>query len=846
MKVRISGVCFTLVLVASLLAVAGCGDNGNSKKEHFVPVPATVAPPPDNVYQLSPTPTATRLRAAQAALGKGGMVESIGGDVDKINGWFGINITGASNAASAPKAVAFRIASNGALHSMAVYSSGDVYDSDSDTKPLSWLGALRNWEESENAPRGTPQPPAGAWTELSEWSKDYSDGKANHIYDHVYVYRLNTNSKKYDWYLFFQQPYIRPYYYDPHCKGDILGKCGWYNKNLTITESFYQGGADLYDWSPTSTKTNSTVSVSVGGGLSDNTPAASASFSTSYSQSSVTTSDESRPNDNVAEWNEQFNHTGCFQHTPDTSRAGFQSYNAAIYKFPASSDVVSSPTIKINAKWEFWRGAGFRCNQTYSNPLIFILPHAIHPPLLSVTRTALRVAPGSGGSAIFTVNARIPDSGYGLNWKIVNAHPTWLNLSQTSGSGTATITVTAEPNAPIGSVATLNIDTDPPNAAPQVRKGPLQVQVTVVKKGAFEDTGVLVTGGFDNAGMPLASAERYDPRIKSFVPEGSMTTPRARQIQVTLPSGNILVAGGVTDAHHTPTKSAELFNLDTGTFGAVGNMTTPRRSARAVLLHNGKVLIVGGIIGTSSADATATAELYDPKTKTFSATGSMTTAREYPTATRLESGDVLVAGGEGSDGKALQSAEVYNPRTGKFSSVGDMTTARFEDTSTLTLIGGEVLIAGGYGDKYQVLKSAEVFNPATRKFTSTLLPMCEARANFTATLLTHGDWKGNVLAVGGEQSGDPVKYLDTTGQYASGIGFPCGSMPRPKLPMAMAYQTATLMTQGAQAGELLYVGGHGAGGRLNAAEVLDEKALKFTPVGGMSTARADAGVSEIR
>src|SRR5215831_18025569 len=79
---------------------------------------------------------------------------------------------------------------------------------------------------------------------------------------------------------------------------------------------------------------------------------------------------------------------------------------------------------------------------------------------------------------------------------------------------------------------------------------------------------------------------------------------------------------------------------------ATGSMGTARSQYTATLLPNGKVLVAGGYNGSYLSSA----ELYDPGTGTWTATGSMGTARRGHTATLLPNGKVLVAGGfNGSD-----------------------------------------------------------------------------------------------------------------------------------------------------------------------------------------------------
>jgi hypothetical protein len=84
------------------------------------------------------------------------------------------------------------------------------------------------------------------------------------------------------------------------------------------------------------------------------------------------------------------------------------------------------------------------------------------------------------------------------------------------------------------------------------------------------------------------------------------------------------------------------------------------------------VLVAGG---TNSSGDLSSAELYDPATGTFSSTGSMNVARNSQTATLLQNGQVLMAGGATCCNNGCcpgGSAELFNPDTGVFSNTGSM------------------------------------------------------------------------------------------------------------------------------------------------------------------------------
>ena len=61
-------------------------------------------------------------------------------------------------------------------------------------------------------------------------------------------------------------------------------------------------------------------------------------------------------------------------------------------------------------------------------------------------------------------------------------------------------------------------------------------------------------------------------------------------------------------------------------------------------------------------------------------TGSMTSARQEHTATLLNNGNVLVAGGVNLGG-VLASAELYDPATGTFTATGSMISVGYDHTA---------------------------------------------------------------------------------------------------------------------------------------------------------------------
>jgi hypothetical protein len=246
-------------------------------------------------------------------------------------------------------------------------------------------------------------------------------------------------------------------------------------------------------------------------------------------------------------------------------------------------------------------------------------------------------------------------------------------------------------------------------------------------------------------------------------------------VAVRLGDGRVLITGGREQRPNGMTvlrsQAAEIYESDPNRFTPTGSMSDARAGHTATLLNDGRVLVVGGIDASDGFDNLATAELYDPATAKFTPTGSVAQGRAHHTATLLNDGRVLIAGGYGGGTLSLKSAEIYDPATGRFTATGSMAVARRDATATL-LTNGLVLIAGGL-DQYatSALASAELYDPATGRFTATG-SMAAARSSFASMGLEDG----RVLVGGGKNTaGSALKSAEA---YDPGTGkfSPAGSM----------------------------------------------------------------------
>ena len=180
------------------------------------------------------------------------------------------------------------------------------------------------------------------------------------------------------------------------------------------------------------------------------------------------------------------------------------------------------------------------------------------------------------------------------------------------------------------------------------------------------DGKVLVVGGFSDTLGAIASAELFDPGTGTWTSAPGMVQPRFAHTATLLSDGRVLVVGGsIAGGSFQPTASAELYEPGTGAWTAAGSMKMPRVYAAATLMPDGSVLLAGGFSGTSNNEPAGpmAAELFDPTSGSWTVTNPMTQARTLPTATLLADGTVLVTGGRARPvlAGAIASAELYDP-----------------------------------------------------------------------------------------------------------------------------------------------------------------------------------------
>jgi N-acetylneuraminic acid mutarotase len=334
---------------------------------------------------------------------------------------------------------------------------------------------------------------------------------------------------------------------------------------------------------------------------------------------------------------------------------------------------------------------------------------------------------------------------------------------------------------------------------------------------------VLVAGGGVSA-EDRVSVEIYDPVGGIWSPADEMTYRRVGHVGVLLPSpwNKVLVAG--RKGTNVP---CELFDIDSKTWKTTGSLNRGGRGVGTmVLLPCGEPMIIGG---WSENGTERSCERYNPDDETWEYTDSMKVPRHHSSSGILVTGKVLAVGCWAGVQPDDRGVEIYDPSEPSWETKGILLKARKAHTVTpLPIISTEncstnVLIVGGEDGNGVALNSCELYNYA---FKRTLFagPLNEARTHHATILFPPDISPSKVITIGGKNSGGPIKSCEIYNIADDEWTF-TDSMNTPRFD-----HTATLLGDG----RILVTGGEGAG-ILNSCEIYSGDS--WTEISPMSTRR---------
>jgi hypothetical protein len=252
----------------------------------------------------------------------------------------------------------------------------------------------------------------------------------------------------------------------------------------------------------------------------------------------------------------------------------------------------------------------------------------------------------------------------------------------------------------------------------------------------LKDGKVLFLGGLNLADDPTATAWLFDPSTSGFSNVGPMSLTRSMYQSVLLDDGRVLILGGYTDNTdeitmiNTLRSTTEIFDPAIPGFYSGADMAKPRTAFTATVLDNGQVLVAGGVsyfklFGVKIPELLDLAQVYTPSpggAGSFGTSFSMSKTRAAHSAFRLPGGKVLIS--SGATGTFINYAitptcELFNPSNPSFGNTGELEEGRIWSFQAPLPDGTLIAMAGGTGDLTNpiIIGTSEIYDPVAEKWT---------------------------------------------------------------------------------------------------------------------------------
>lgn len=209
------------------------------------------------------------------------------------------------------------------------------------------------------------------------------------------------------------------------------------------------------------------------------------------------------------------------------------------------------------------------------------------------------------------------------------------------------------------------------------------------------DGRILTVSGLDDFGAPVPIPEVFNPGNGQWtvLPFANLTLP-TYPFMFLLPKGVVFFAGTGTATY--------VLNVSTQTWTFVANSANDGGSA--VMYEPGKIMKCGSY---GTANRTTEIISFDGITPpVWTTVQPMAFARHDHNLTLLADGTVLATGGEDEFHQAVYAAELFDPRTNTWTTLASMQVPRLYHSTAQLLDDGRVVSGGG--DNHP---SAEIFNP---------------------------------------------------------------------------------------------------------------------------------------